>query len=117
MNIRDCAEAFRLKNRLMTKLGAEGGRDVSSSSSSIRCSYDNIEAILTNIIDTCIDSGLPREKLSDILLQVFELSNNESIHPVQLPYYLSKKIQEKKQIEQDIENLGKLKQNSKICKY
>ena len=44
------------------------------------------------------------------MLQVFELSNNESIHPVQLPYYLSKKIQEKKQLEQDIEKLGKIKQ-------
>lgn len=57
----------------------------------------------------CIDLGLPEEKLVDTLLQVFELSNNESIPPVQLPYYLSKKIQEKKQLEQDIEKLGKLK--------
>ena len=96
----------------MTKLGAEGGRDVSSSSSSIPSSYENLEAIITNIMDTCIDLGLPREKLSDILLQVFELSNNESIHPVQLPYYLSKKIQEKKQLEQDIEKLRKLKQQA-----
>ena len=109
MSITDCAEASRFKNRLITKLGA-GRIDIPSSSSSIQCSYDNIETIITNIIDTCIDLGIPREKLSDILLQVFELSNNESIHPVQLPYYLSKKIQEKKQLEQDIENLGKLKQ-------
>lgn len=111
MSARDCAEAFRLKNLLMTKLGA-GGRDVSSSSSSILCSCDNLEAIITNIVDTCIDMGLPKEKLSYILLQVFELSNNESIHPVQLPYYLSKKIQEKKQLEQDIEKLRKLKQQA-----
>ena len=53
-----------------------------------------------------MDLGLPEESLSDTLLQVFELSNNESIHPVQVPYYIIKKIQEKKQLEQDIEKLG-----------
>jgi hypothetical protein len=62
--------------------------------------------IVTNIKNTCMDLGLPEESLSDILLQVFELSNNESIHPVQVPYYIIKKIQEKKQLEQDIEKLG-----------
>jgi hypothetical protein len=111
MSIRDLAESFRLKNFLINKVGAGGRRDISSSSSSsTSCSYENLETIITNIIDTCIDFGLPAEKLSDILVQVFELSNSESIHPVQLPYYLVKKTQEKKQLEQDIEKLGKLKQ-------
>jgi len=107
MSVREYAEACRFKSFLINKLGA-GRRDISSSSST-SCSYENLETILRNIIDTCIDSGLPEEKLSDTILQVFELSNNESFHPVQLPYYLSKKIQEKKQLEQDIEKLGKLK--------
>jgi hypothetical protein len=108
MSIKDSVESFRLKNFLINKLGA-GKRD-SSSSSSTSCSYENLETIITNVVDTCIEMGLPGENLSDTLLQVFELSNKESIHPLQLPYYLSKKIQEKKQLEQDIEKLGKLKQ-------
>ncbi|HEY6882583.1 MAG TPA: hypothetical protein VI278_00930, partial [Nitrososphaeraceae archaeon] len=47
MSVRDCAEAFRFKNLLITKLGA-GGRDVSSSSS-ISCYYENLETIIKNI--------------------------------------------------------------------
>ena len=92
MNLKECAEAHRLKNLLKC----------SGDSSS----YGKLEMIITNVKNTCIDLGLPEESLSDIILQVFELSNNESIHPVQLPYYIIKKIQEKKQLEQDIERLG-----------
>jgi hypothetical protein len=92
MNVKECAEAHRLKNLLKC----------SGDSSS----YEKTEMIVTNIKNTCMDLGLPEESLSDILLQVFELSNNESIHPVQVPYYIIKKIQEKKQLEQDIEKLG-----------
>ena len=92
MNLKECAEAHRLKNLLKC----------SGDSSS----YGKIEMIITNVKNTCIDLGLPEESLSDIILQVFELSNNESIHPIQLPYYIIKKIQEKKQLEQDIERLG-----------
>ena len=92
MNLKECAEAHRLKNLL--KCSGES------------CSFEKVEKIVTNIKNTCIDSGLPEERLSDALLQVFELSNNESIHPVQVPYYIIKKIQEKKQLEQDIEKLG-----------
>jgi hypothetical protein len=92
MNLKEYAEAHRLKNLLKC----------SGDSSS----YEKIEMIITNIKNTCMDLGLPEESLSDILLQVFELSNNESIHPVQVPYYIIKKIQEKKQLEQDIEKLG-----------
>ena len=92
MNPKECAEAHRLKNLLKC----------SGDSSS----YEKIEMIVTNIKNTCMDLGLPEESLSDTLLQVFELSNNESIHPVQVPYYIIKKIQEKKQLEQDIEKLG-----------
>ena len=69
MNLKECAETFRLKNLL--KRGGES------------YSFEKLEKIVTNIKNTCIDSGLPEERLSDTLLQVFELSNNESIHPVQ----------------------------------
>jgi hypothetical protein len=62
MKVRDGVEAFRFKNLLISKLGA-GARDISFSAST-SCSYENLETIITNIVDTCIDLGLPEKKLS-----------------------------------------------------
>jgi chaperonin cofactor prefoldin len=100
MNLQECAQASRLINVIKSM-------DVNGTSSS---SLEKVEMIVTNIKNTCIDLGLPEEKLLDILIQVFELSNKESIHLASLPYDIKKKVMEKKQLEQDLEKLRKQKQ-------
>ena len=114
MSVKDCAEAFRFKKFVEKLMGGEKGTkedSCSSSFSSSSCSsYEKLEMVISNIKNICIDSGLPHGKLAYTLLQVFELSNEQRIHPLQVPYYIITKIQEKKQLEQNIEKLGEQKQ-------
>src|SRR5438270_12243637 len=81
MNLSECANIARLVNRI--KRSGGNTRD--------------IEKLLTRIHSRCISIGLPSEKISQLLMQLFNISKSESIPLESVPEYITQKIHNLKQ--------------------
>src|SRR5436190_6269866 len=67
-------------------------------------SEEHIESLISNLLEGA--RSLPQEKTVDLLNQLFELSESESIPPTEVPSYVEAKTEEKKRLEEEIQKAG-----------
>ena len=91
LNLSELASHFRLYN-FIKKSGAN---------------EDEIESFIVNISS----SNLPPEKVVELVNQLFNISNRESIPLDQVTGYIREKLEQKKQIDDDIQQADALLQN------
>jgi hypothetical protein len=77
INLIECADAARLVSRIK-----RGGGNVRG-----------LEKLLTSIQNRCIASGLPQEKICELLIQLFNISKSQSIPLESVPDQIERKIQ------------------------
>jgi hypothetical protein len=81
MNLTECADVIRLVNRIKKSGGSPRG----------------IGQLLTSIHSRCISTGLPSEKVCQLLIQLFNISKSEAIPLELVPDHIEQKIQNLKQ--------------------
>jgi DNA-binding FrmR family transcriptional regulator len=77
INLIECADAARLVNRIKRAGGNTRG----------------VEKLLTSIQNKCIASGLPQEKICELLIQLFNISKSQSLPLELVPGHMERKIQ------------------------
>jgi hypothetical protein len=77
INLIECADAARLVNRIKRAGGNTRG----------------VEKVLTDIQKKCITSGLPQEKICELLIQLFNISKSQSLPLELVPGHMERKIQ------------------------
>src|SRR5919197_1077572 len=82
LNLSDLASNFRLHNFIKTSGAA----------------LEDIESFIVNIRT----SNLPPEKIVELVNQLHDISTNESIAPDQVPNYIKEKLEQKKKIDEEI---------------
>jgi uncharacterized protein (UPF0335 family) len=91
----DLASHFRLYNYFVKKSGA---------------AEDEIESFIDNI-----NSGnLPPEKVVELVYQLYEISNTESIPLDQIPSYIERKLEEKQKIDEEIKEAAATLQSKNV---
>jgi hypothetical protein len=73
-------------------------------------SEDEIESFITNV-----NSGyIPRQKAIELLNQIHEISNAQSVIPDQLPNYIKQKLEEKQKIDEEIKQADAILQSKNV---
>ena len=65
---------------------------------------DQIEFLIVNLLDGV--KSVPQEKVTGLVIQLFELSESESIAPVDVPNYVKQKMEVKQILEDQIQQAG-----------
>jgi hypothetical protein len=71
-----------------------------------------IETLIANLLDSA--NSLSPEKTVDLVNQLYEISETESIAATEVPAYINHKIEEKKRIEEEIQKTGALLEDQRI---
>ncbi len=73
---------------------------------------DQIESFIANCMNGA--DSLPREKIIDLTIQLFDIAKSESIPPVEVPFYIKQKLEEKQRLEEQIQEAGALLQSKNV---
>jgi hypothetical protein len=73
---------------------------------------EQIESLISNLLEGA--RSLPPEKTADLVNQLFELSESESIPPIEVPSYLKAKTKEKKRLEEEIQKAGAILEEENV---
>src|SRR5919198_2626238 len=94
LNLSDLASNFRLHNFIKTSGAAE----------------DKIESFIDNINS----SNLPPEKVVDLVIQLFNISNTETIPPDQVSNYIREELEQKQKIDEAIKEANDILQSKNV---
>jgi uncharacterized protein (UPF0335 family) len=94
LSLSELASNFRLHNFITTSGASE----------------DQIESFVTNISST----GMPPEKVIELVNQIFEIPRGESISSDQLSNYITQKLEEKRRIDEQIKEVDAILQSKNV---
>jgi hypothetical protein len=94
LNLSDLASNFRICNFIKSSGTA----------------LEDIESFIVNISNNC----LPPEKVIEYVNELFNISNSESIPLDQVPNYIKEKLEQKKKIDEDIQQADAVLQSKNI---
>ncbi len=73
---------------------------------------EQIESLICNLLEGA--RSLLQEKTVDLLNQLFELSESESIPPTEVPSYVTAKTEQKKRLEEEIQKAGAILEEKNV---